>query len=70
MSKYIPALVTILSTMAAPFGAYALSETSLKAAVVLAVIAGLGALKNLFDTSMGPALPASAVPVDPSAPVK
>ena len=47
--KYVKGAATILAAMTAPFGAYALAETSLKAAIVLALIAGLGALHTWLD---------------------
>lgn len=49
--RYLKGALTILAAVAAPFGAWAMAETSLRAAIVLGIVAGLGAAHNWLDTA-------------------
>ena len=44
--------ITVLAATAAPFGAWAMEEATLKASIVLGVLAGLGAIRNWLDGSL------------------
>ncbi len=46
-------IVVILLSISAPWIAWAAGEVSLKATVVLSITAGLGAIKNWLDKSVG-----------------